>query len=206
MFIPLLCYLATFIAWRRRLPAGPEFWKEAGIPPCDLPVDSIYLGGGTPGLLDSGQLAILPGAIRTTFPMEDEAEITLEASPENVTPARAAAWAACGINRMSLGVQSMVREELRAVGRMHDAHTVAQAFCNLRAAGIQNISADLIAGLPYQTAESWEASLRALLELGPAHFSIYMLEVDADSRLGSEILRQRSPLSRRGGPVRGAGG
>ena len=120
--------------------------------------------------------------------MEDEAEITIEASPENVTPARAASWAAGGINRMSLGVQSMVRAELRAVGRMHDAHTVAQAFSNLRAAGIQNISADLIAGLPYQTAESWEASLRALLELGPAHFSIYMLEVDADSRLGSEIL------------------
>jgi oxygen-independent coproporphyrinogen-3 oxidase len=166
----------------------PRFWKKAGIPPCDLPVDSIYLGGGTPGLLDSGQLADLLGAVRTAFPMENEAEITLEASPENVTPARADNWAAVGINRTSLGVQSMVRAELRAVGRLHDAHTVAQAFSKLRAAGIQNISADLIAGLPYQTAESWEASLQALLELGPAHLSIYMLEVDADSRLGSEVL------------------
>jgi oxygen-independent coproporphyrinogen-3 oxidase len=177
-----LSALATEITHRR------ELWKEAGIPPCDLPVDTIYMGGGTPGLLDPEQAGSLLEAVRASFHVEPGAEITIEASPENVTPARAASWAAIGINRLSLGVQSMVRAELRAVGRMHDARTVVEAFCSLRAAGIQNISADLIAGLPHQTTESWKASLGSLLELDPAHLSVYMLEVDADSRLGSEIL------------------
>ena len=173
----------------QEIASRPELWRKSGIPTCEnAPVDSIYLGGGTPGLLTSEQLARVLDAVRASFNVEDEAEITIEASPENITATAAEAWAAIGINRVSLGVQSMVREEIRAVGRMHDAHTVAQAFSNLRAAGIENISADLIAGLPHQTAVSWEASLGALLELGPAHFSIYMLEVDADSRLGSEIL------------------
>ena len=164
----------------REIASRRELWSKSGIPPCeDAPVDSIYLGGGTPGLLDYEQMGNLLGAVRSSFPVEGGAEITIEASPENVTSASAAAWVANGINRVSLGVQYMVREEIRAVGRMHDAHTVAQAFSSLRAAVIENISADLIAGLPHQTAESWEASLRRLLELGPAHFSIYMLEVDA---------------------------
>jgi oxygen-independent coproporphyrinogen-3 oxidase len=87
-----------------------------------------------------------------------------------------------------MGVQSMVKDELRAVGRMHDAETVRQAFALLRSAGIENISVDLIAGLPRQTAESWRVSLDALTELAPTHFSVYMLEVDEDSRLGRELL------------------
>jgi len=190
-------------------------WEKAGIPASDVPVDSIYMGGGTPGLLSGEQLGHLLEAVRASFAVEGQhssapprhpkrrgvfggprlrsrlgsaTEITIEASPENVTPESAAAWAECGINRVSLGVQSMVREELRAVARMHDAETVAQAFSSLRAAGIENISADLIAGLPNQTAGSWQASLRGLLGLNPAHLSIYMLEVDEDSRLGRAIL------------------
>lgn len=166
-----------------------ELWEKAAIPTCGVPVDTIYMGGGTPGMLDSEQVAYILQLLHRMFHVEHGTEITIEASPENVTPATAQSWAAIGINRISLGVQSMVREELRAAGRLHDAATVAQAFANLRAAGIENISADLIAGLPNQTAESWERSLRSLLDLNPAHFSIYMLEVDDDSRLGREILQ-----------------
>ena len=170
-----------------------ELWKKAGVPGWeDIRVDTIYMGGGTPGLLDFGQLSELLRAVRTSFDVEEDAEITIEASPENVTPSSAAAWAASGVNRLSLGVQSMVREELRAVGRMHDAATVAEACRSLRTAGIHNISGDLIAGLPYQTAESWESSLQSLLALDLAHLSIYMLEVDDDSRLGREMMESGS--------------
>jgi len=165
-----------------------ELWEEAGIPDSEVSVDTIYMGGGTPGMLDAAQLLTILRDAHAMFHVEHPAEITIEASPENVTAAAAAAWAASGINRVSLGVQSMVPEELRAVGRLHDAPMVARAFSNLRAAGIENLSVDLIAGLPKQTVQSWERSLRALLDLQPAHFSIYMLEVDDDSRLGREIL------------------
>ena len=167
-------------------------WPAAGIPPWDEAIaDTIYLGGGTPGLLAGEQLASLLRAARTSFHTQRRAaeiEVTLEASPENVSAANAGAWAACGVTRISMGVQSMVTPELRAVGRMHDAETVRCATASLRAAGIDNISVDLIAGLPHQSLESWRVSLDRLLELEPAHFSVYMLEVDEDSRLGRELL------------------
>ncbi|MGH9782669.1 MAG: radical SAM family heme chaperone HemW, partial [Terriglobia bacterium] len=167
-------------------------WPTAGIPAWgDVTADTIYLGGGTPGLLTGAQLQSLLQHVRTSFHVKHRAagiEVTLEASPENVTEAAVSAWAACGVNRVSMGVQSMVTQELRAVGRMHDAETVRRAVASLRAGGLENISVDLIAGLPHQTAASWRVSLEALLELRPTHFSVYMLEVDEDSRLGRELL------------------
>ena len=177
--------LQTEITGRARL------WQMAGIPSSeDPPVDTIYLGGGTPGLIEPEQLRNLLGTVRASFQVEPAAEITLEASPENVTAASAAAWASSGVNRISMGVQSMAERELRAVGRRHSAETVARAFSILNSAGIDNLSTDLIAGLPYQTEQSWNASLEAVLRLEPAHFSVYMLEVDQDSQLGNEILGQ----------------
>ena len=167
-----------------------EIWEMAGLPlRGSIRADSVYLGGGTPGLLNAGQLSRLLDAVRTAMELAHEAEITLEASPENVTAESAPAWAACGINRVSLGVQSMITKELRAVGRMHTAASVAESIATLRQAGIGNISVDLIAGLPHQTAESWEATLETVLKLEPKHLSIYMLEVDQDSSLGSELLQ-----------------
>ena len=184
---PYLRFLETEIRQRA------DFWARAGIPASpDARADTIYLGGGTPGMLSGEQLAGLLEAVRSAFHVEEKAEITLEASPENVTVEKAAAWVASGVNRVSLGVQSMIRQELRAVGRLHSAETVAQAFSALRIAGIANISADLIAGLPDQTEHSFKTSLQALLDLDPTHFSIYMLEVDEDSRLGREILESGS--------------
>src|SRR5690242_8452338 len=91
-----------------------EHWRAAGIPVAEnVRVDSIYMGGGTPGLLAPEQLGAILGAVRASFHVEDGTEITIEASPENVSAAAAAAWAAMGVNRVSLGVQSMVREEIR---------------------------------------------------------------------------------------------
>ncbi|MSO19783.1 MAG: radical SAM family heme chaperone HemW [Acidobacteria bacterium] len=177
-------------------------WEQAGLPRYEgAPADSIFMGGGTPGLLNGGQLRNLILSISARFSLEPDAEITIEASPENIGSEggaeRAAEWAAAGVNRVSMGVQSMVERELRAVGRQHTAATVAEACNHLRQVGIYNISIDLIAGLPHQTAESWQGSLDAALALGVPHISVYMLEVDENSRLGGELLRA--------GPRYGAG-
>jgi len=151
-------------------------------------VDTIYIGGGTPSLLDAGHLRRIVDAVRDNF-VADLTEVTLEADPETVTAEKAAAWVAAGINRVSFGVQSFCDEELQAAGRIHRRADVYRAAAILRAAGIANISFDLIAGLPKQTRESWRESLDSLVELAPEHVSVYLLEVDEGSRLGGEILR-----------------
>jgi oxygen-independent coproporphyrinogen-3 oxidase len=150
-------------------------------------VDTIYLGGGTPSLLDPVDLARVVDAVRVNFKHQLN-EVTLEADPETVTPAKAAGWRAAGINRISMGAQSFHDAELIPAGRMHRRHDIFSAFDFLRAAGCRNISLDLIAGLPHQTAESWQESLGELLRLRPEHISIYLLEIDEGSRLGREVL------------------
>jgi oxygen-independent coproporphyrinogen-3 oxidase len=150
--------------------------------------DTIYFGGGTPSLLDPQHLRGMLDAIRDTF-LHDFREVTLEADPETIDAQKAAGWAAAGINRVSLGVQSFSDLELQAAGRMHSRTDIYRVVRILHAAGIRNISFDLIAGLPHQTPESWRNSLDELLQLAPQHVSIYLLEVDEGSRLGSELLR-----------------
>jgi len=151
-------------------------------------VDTVYFGGGTPSLLDPLHLGAILNAICETF-VHEFREITLEADPETIEPAKAESWAAAGINRISFGVQSFSDVELKAAGRMHRRADVFRAVPILHAAGIRNISFDLIAGLPHQTPESWSSSLRELIQLAPQHVSIYLLEVDEGSHLGSELLR-----------------
>ncbi|GAC1635889.1 MAG: radical SAM family heme chaperone HemW [Candidatus Acidiferrum sp.] len=153
----------------------------------DATVDTVYFGGGTPSLLDPADLAGVLTAIRETFP-SDLQEVTLEADPETVTGEKAKDWAAAGINRVSFGVQSFSDIELKSSGRMHRREDVYRAAPILRAAGIQNLSFDLIIGLPHQTSESWRNSLDELIVLNPEHVSIYLLEVDEGSRLGRELL------------------
>src|SRR5579862_7132408 len=153
-------------------------------------VDTVYVGGGTPSLLETRFLAEMLDTIRETFSTErrESMEVTLEADPETVTEEKAAGWVAAGIHRVSFGAQSFVDKELVAAGRMHRRADIYRAVPILRAAGIRNISFDLIAGLPHQTAESWSTSLRELVELGPEHVSVYLLEVDEGCRLGKEVL------------------
>jgi len=146
--------------------------------------ETLYLGGGTPSSLDFDELrkllALIPGA-----PWR---EATLEAAPGTITPEKASGWAGCGINRVSLGVQSFVETEIRRTGRKHTAQIVAHELAMLQDAGIANVNIDLIAGLPGQTAASWRESLGWIKRLQPPHASVYMLEVDEDSRLGKEML------------------
>jgi oxygen-independent coproporphyrinogen-3 oxidase len=151
-------------------------------------VDSIYLGGGTPTVLEPAQLQRVFDALRAQFSVRTEAEITVECAPGTLAPDVLDGLLRCGVNRVSLGVQSFVDGEAAAVGRLHKRATVLEEIARLRAAGITNINVDLIAGLPHQTAESWQASLAETIATGVPHVSVYMLEVDEDSRLGRELI------------------
>jgi oxygen-independent coproporphyrinogen-3 oxidase len=180
------------------LRAGGVEWSEAqeraGAE--NVVVDTVYIGGGTPSLLEPALLAGMLRALRETFTCAWE-EVTLEADPETIEAEKATAWVAAGINRISLGTQSFVDEELKAAGRLHRREDIYRAVPTLRAAGIRNISFDLIAGLPKQSRESWLASLYELVELSPEHVSIYIMEIDEGSRLGLEVLQGGTRYSAR---------
>ena len=150
--------------------------------------DSIYLGGGTPTVLEAAQLERIFRAVRSQLEVQPDAEVTVECAPATLTPAVVESLLRCGVNRVSLGVQSFVDPEAAAVGRLHTRAAVLEDIARLRAAGITNINIDLIAGLPHQTAASWEFSLAETIATGAGHVSVYMLEVDEDSRLGRELL------------------
>ncbi len=154
----------------------------------DRQVDSIYLGGGTPSVLDPEQLRRMFQAVRNCFDVERAAEITVECAPGTISNEILEGLLGCGVNRVSLGVQSFVDKECSSVGRLHTREITLADIARLRSAGIGNISIDLIAGLPHQTEESWNFSLTETLATGVPHVSVYMLEVDEDSRLGTELL------------------
>jgi oxygen-independent coproporphyrinogen-3 oxidase len=154
----------------------------------DPAIDSVYLGGGTPTVLDTTQLRCLFVTISQNFQVQPDAEITVECAPGTLSAAVIENLQSCGVNRVSLGVQSFVDLEAASVGRLHKRQTVEEDITRLRAAGIVNMNVDLIAGLPHQTIESWEVSLAAAVASGVPHTSVYMLEVDEDSRLGRELI------------------
>jgi len=151
-------------------------------------VDSIYLGGGTPTLLDYVQLERLFVTISQNFDVLPEAEITVECAPGTLSTQVIESLQRSGVNRASLGVQSFVDREAASVGRLHNRDTVLADIARLRSAGTANINLDLIAGLPHQTTESWQFSLDEAIASAVPHVSVYMLEVDEDSRLGRELI------------------
>ena len=146
--------------------------------------ETVYLGGGTPSLMDADVLQDLLAAV----PGKPWAEVTIEAAPGTLTTERIESWRKSGINRVSLGVQSFVQPEIARTGRKHTAEIVASEVTALRACGVDNINIDLIAGLSGQTASSWNESLDWIERLAPPHVSVYMFEIDEDSRLGHEVL------------------
>lgn len=146
--------------------------------------ETVYLGGGTPSRLEPAALE----RILDSIPGKPWSEATVEAAPGGITPDHAKSWRDFGINRVSLGVQSFDDRELRSTGRRHNAEIVAAEVATLRNAGIRDVNIDLIVGLPHQTRETFERSLDWIERLAPPHVSVYLLEVDEDSRLGLEIL------------------
>ncbi len=141
------------------------------------PLATLYLGGGTPSLVPDDELAALFAVLDRHFPRRPGAEVTLEANPDDVTAARAAAWAAVGVNRVSVGVQAFSDRALAMLNRRHDAAQAAAAVRALQGAGLA-VSVDLMLGLPGLAAADLDATLAELLRLRPGHVSVYLLEMD----------------------------
>jgi oxygen-independent coproporphyrinogen-3 oxidase len=168
----------TIAAYQRALIAEIQAHKWAWQP------ETLYFGGGTPSLMP----AELLGEITRAIPRESLTEVTLECAPGTIDAEAIENWRRCGINRVSLGVQSFVTKELRQTGRRHDREIVEREVRLLRQGGIANVNIDLIAGLPDQTLLSMSESLEWIERLAPPHVSLYIFEIDEDSRLGNEVL------------------
>ena len=150
-----------------------------------LTVETIFFGGGTPSLLEVGEMEAVMGALRGAFDVDADAEITVECNPESVTREKLAGYRAAGVNRISLGVQSLDDAILPAIGRLHTAAAARAAFEAARGGGFSNVSVDLIYGLPGLTAESWRSTVDGVLAWGPEHVSAYGLTLDPGSVWGS---------------------
>jgi len=146
-------------------------------------LDTIYLGGGTPSRLDAGVAAVVK-TVRENASVAADAEITVEANPDDVTPANAAAWVDAGVNRVSLGAQSFDPSVLEWMHRTHSVEQIAAAVGTLRTAGITNVSLDLIFALPESVPRDWGADLERALELEPEHVSLYGLTIEPHTPLG----------------------
>jgi oxygen-independent coproporphyrinogen-3 oxidase len=167
--------------------AAREVARKAG---AELPeqVDTIYFGGGTPSLLSGPQFRQIFQSLRSELHLAEDAEITLECAPGQLAEETFAELLQQGMNRISFGVQSFVDRETAAVGRLHTRQKCEAEIARIRQAGLEDINIDLIAGLPYQTRESWRYSIEQAIASGVPHVSVYMLEVDEESRLGQEML------------------
>jgi oxygen-independent coproporphyrinogen-3 oxidase len=153
------------------------------------PADTIYFGGGTPSLLAPGEVERLITACRRAFDLDPASEITLEANPETVSAATLAGYRAAGVNRLSFGVQSFRDAELTRLGRLHSADTASQALALARGAGFDNVSLDLMMWLPEQRVDQWLESVDRLIDEGPEHASLYLLEVYPNAPLREDMAR-----------------
>ncbi|MDW8060241.1 MAG: radical SAM family heme chaperone HemW [Thermomicrobium sp.] len=162
---------AYLAAVARELALVAERWGRG-------PVATIYLGGGTPSLLEPAQVAALLDAIAGTFAVLPGAEVTLEANPETVDRAKLAGYRAAGVDRLSIGVQTLAPHGLKVLGRAHRPETPEQAFRAARAAGFANVNLDLIYGWPGQTREDWSRDLATVLAWEPEHLSLYALTIE----------------------------
>ena len=153
--------------------------------------DTIFFGGGTPSLLEPGEIGAIVDACRRAFAFDGEPEVTLEANPESVTVERLAGFKAAGINRLSFGVQSFSDGDLQRLSRLHSAGRAREAFGLARAAGFDNVSIDLMMWLPEQSIAEWLTSVDALVELNPEHASLYLLEIYAKSPLRDAMAKSK---------------
>jgi oxygen-independent coproporphyrinogen III oxidase len=184
-------------------------WKQSG------EVSTVYFGGGTPSRLDPAGIAELLDAIERARALSPDAEVTLEANPDDVTPALASSWRAAGVNRVSLGVQSFDPAVLRWMHRTHSAEQVAPALAAVRQAGIEDVSLDLIFGLPAALGRDWDRDLSLGFALAPTHLSLYGLTLEEhtplwrwtergevtpvdEERYAAEFLRAHGELARHG--------
>jgi len=161
--------------------------RRAYLPDPTAPLETIYFGGGTPSLLTEEELILIFDAIQANFTISPRAEITLEANPDDLTAAKLATLAASPINRLSIGLQSFHEPHLRLMNRAHSAHESSQAVRRAQAAGFENISVDLIYGVPAVSHDVWQADLASLFELAVPHVSAYALTIEPDTAFGRRL-------------------
>ena len=155
--------------------------------------DTIYFGGGTPSLLTPFQLDRILKLVGDKFDVATDAEITVEMNPATVTPEKLAAFRSSGVNRASFGVQTFDDRALKLLARGHDANDARATFEMLRNAGFDNVSFDLIAGLPGQTLKGWQTNLDEAISMSPEHLSLYLLEIHDGTPLADQIRSKRQP-------------
>lgn len=166
-------------------------------------VETVFIGGGTPSVLEPEQITLLMQAIRRSFAVAEDAEITIEANPGTLLSKKLPVYRAAGINRLSLGVQSACDEELKLLGRIHIYEDFLKAFQNARMAGFTNINVDLMSGIPGQTMSSWRNTLRKIIMLKPEHISAYSLIVEDGTPFGDHY-GYDGPRKRTRGDLAGA--
>ncbi|MBM4295365.1 MAG: radical SAM family heme chaperone HemW [Deltaproteobacteria bacterium] len=176
--------LSLVTAWVAALIKEAAFYREKfdGF-------DTLYLGGGTPSLLTPAQLEALLAALRRYFHFTSDAEVTLEANPDDLSREKIAAYQDLGVNRLSVGIQSFNDRDLTFLGRRHTARQAVQALEGARAAGFANLSLDLMYALPGQTEKDWRETLNVALSFQPEHLSCYQLTVEAGTPLGERKTR-----------------
>lgn len=157
-------------------------------------VSTVFIGGGTPSLLPGESIERILDTIRSNFSLSADAEITLEANPESVQPDRLQTYRAAGVNRVSMGVQSLDSDELFFLDRIHSAERAETAFAEIRSAGFVNVNLDLIYGLPGQSLATWQSTLERVLTWsgdGPDHISCYALTVEEGTPLAARVAAGR---------------
>lgn len=194
-FCPYLCPYCDFAKWPYRRSAAQQYllalYAEAAAAADTERYETVFLGGGTPNTYAASDIAALLARLRETFPGPADRETTIEVNPELVRAEDLGIYARAGINRISIGVQSFVPTEIRALGRKHDAGDVARAVSEVRAAGIRSVSVDLMFAVPGQSEPSWTESLDRAIQLGVDHVSAYGLTVEPDTPY--ERWRERDP-------------
>jgi len=179
--------------WGEALAAELRLVEGEGMFAPATQLETLYVGGGTPSLLGPGAMDVLARALGPDRLSDPDLEWTAEANPESFTPEVAGRWRASGVNRVSLGVQSFHEPTLKWMGRLHGAEGAARAVATARAAGIENVSIDLIFGLPEAVGRSWEEDLSRALEMDVPHVSLYGLSVEAGTPLGRAVAEGREP-------------
>lgn len=152
--------------------------EEAGAAFGEYVAETVFIGGGTPSVLEAAQIGRIMDAVKESFHLSEEAEITMEVNPGTASPDKLRSWRRSGINRLSLGLQSAQNRELGYLGRIHTAEDFLESFHAAREAGFENINVDLMSALPGQTEEAWEDTLRKVLALKPEHISAYSLMIE----------------------------
>lgn len=161
----------------------------------DGPLASIYFGGGTPSILTANELERVMQSIFSRYRVDANAEITLEANPDDLSAEKLALWKAAGINRLSIGIQSFHDADLKWMNRAHNAAEALLAVERARAAGFERLTVDLIYGIPHWHGDEWEQNLNRLFSLGVDHFSAYILTVEDNTALGKNVARGRQRVA-----------